>query len=91
LPANREQIAAELRGMILRWVKAGRPLNTTVRHPFSEWAKVIGGILDANGFTDFLANYGVRKSKDDPLRKRFLGKQLDHRAAAKCLPKDSQC
>ena len=32
------------------------------------WAKTVGGILKANGFTDFLANYGQRKTSDDPLR-----------------------
>ena len=69
LPANKEQIGAEFRGMIVRWAKAGCPLDTDVRHPFSEWAKVVGGILMVNGFTDFLANYGVRKSVDDPVRK----------------------
>jgi hypothetical protein len=69
LPANKARIGAELRGMIVRWVKAGCPLDTNVRHPFSEWAKVVGGILAVNGFEDFLANYGVRKSVDDPVRK----------------------
>jgi hypothetical protein len=32
----------------------------------------VGGILKANGFTDFLANYGNRKTADDPVR-RGLG------------------
>ena len=72
LPANREKIAAELRGMIERWKEAGQPLDEDVRHPFGPWAKVIGGILRVNGFTDFLANYGNRKTADDPLR-RGLG------------------
>ena len=69
LPENREQIAAELRGMIDRWKAAGKPLDETVRHPFSLWAKTIGGILTVNGFTDFLANYRVRTTADDPLRR----------------------
>ena len=69
LPANKEQISAELRGMVVRWVKAGCPLDTNVRHPFSEWAKVVGGILMVNGFKDFLGNYGARKAVDDPVRK----------------------
>ena len=72
LPANREQIAAELRGMIERWRRAGGPLDERVRHPFKAWARTVGGILSANGFTDFLANYGTRKAADDPLR-RGLG------------------
>ena len=72
LPANREQIAAELRGMVERWKAAGMPLDEGVKHPFGPWAKVVGGILQANQFSDFLANYGVRKMADDPVR-RGLG------------------
>jgi hypothetical protein len=68
LPANRARIAAELRGMVERWKAAGKPLDEDVRHPFSQWAKVIGGILKVNGFTDFLANYSMRKTSDDPIR-----------------------
>jgi hypothetical protein len=68
LPANKEKIAAELRGMVARWKKAGQPLDEDVRHPFGPWAKVVGGILKANGFKDFLANHGKRKTTDDPLR-----------------------
>jgi hypothetical protein len=77
LPANRGKIAAELRGMIERWKKAGQPLDESVRHPFGPWAKVVGGILKANGFTDFLANYGSRKTADDPVRRALgvLGEQ----------------
>lgn len=69
LPAKKERIAAELRGMVERWKAAGRPLDLEVRHPFSVWAKTIGGILRVNGFRSFLGNYGVRKTVDDPLRK----------------------
>lgn len=72
LPANREKIAAELRGMVERWKAAGQPLDEEVRHPFGPWFKVIGGILQVNGFTDFLSNYGNRKTADDPIR-RGLG------------------
>ena len=68
LPANKERIAAELRGMVERWKAAGQPLDEDVRHPFSVWAKRVGGILRVNGFQDFLGNYGVRKTVDDPLR-----------------------
>lgn len=68
LPKHREAIAAELRGMIERWKKKGQPLDDKVRHPFSPWAKTIGGILAVSGFKDFLGNYGTRKVADDPLR-----------------------
>lgn len=68
LPANRERIEAELRGMIEKWKSTGMPLDTSVKHPFSEWAKVVGGILEENGFMDFLGNYGVRKTVEEPVR-----------------------
>ena len=69
LPQYRGEIAAEIHGMVKRWRDAGRPLDTSVRHPFSEWAATIGGILTVNGFSNFLDNYGSRKVADDPTRK----------------------
>lgn len=69
LPDNQEKIAAELRGMVERWKMAGQPLDENAHHPFGPWAKTIGGILMVNGFTDFLANYGTRKTADDPIRR----------------------
>jgi hypothetical protein len=69
LPANREWIAAELRRLVERRKAACQPLDHDVRHPFSVWARTIGGILWLNGFGDFLGYYGVRKTVDDPLRK----------------------
>jgi hypothetical protein len=68
LPKFGRQIEAEFRGMIERWKAAGSPLDNSVRHPMSNWAKTIGGILMVNGFKDFLANYGSRKSSGDPIR-----------------------
>jgi hypothetical protein len=72
LPANRDRIQAELRGMIERWKVEGKPLDDQVKHPFGPWAQRVGGILMVNGFTKFLANYGMRKTADDPVR-RGLG------------------
>ena len=72
LPANKHRIAAELRGMVDRWKKAGKPLDETVRHPLTPWAKTVGGILQVNGFTDFLANYHHRKTANDPLREGLV-------------------
>ena len=68
LPQNRQAIAGELRGMIERWKAAGMPLDKSVRHPFTNWAQVIGGILKVNGFNGFLSNYGTRRVADDPRR-----------------------
>ncbi len=68
LPAHQTQIEAELWGMIERWVKAGKPLDQSVRHPMGPWAATIGGILQVNGFTDFLANYSATRASADPIR-----------------------
>jgi hypothetical protein len=68
LPQNQELIAGEIRGMIERWKSEGMPLDRRVKHPFTNWAQVIGGILKVNGFDGFLANYGTRRVADDPLR-----------------------
>jgi hypothetical protein len=69
LPKNRHRIEAELRGMIERWRLAGCPLDETVKHSMTPWAKTVGGILKHNGFTDFLGNQQTRKAVDDPLRR----------------------
>jgi hypothetical protein len=78
LPKNRSNIAAELRGMIQRWKKEGMPLDHSARHPFSEWASTIGGMLKVNGIEGFLGNYASRRVADDPLRAaiRRLGSQF---------------
>lgn len=68
LPAHREQIEAELRGMIERWKARGKPRDAGARHPFTAWARTVGGILLANGIRDFLGNYSLRRTVDDPVR-----------------------
>ena len=68
LPANRDQIECELWGMIDRWVRAGQPLDESVRHPMGPWAQTVGGILMVNGFKNFLSNYTATRSAADPIR-----------------------
>jgi hypothetical protein len=68
LPANMQKLQAELWYMIDRWLKEGKPLDDKVKHPYSPWAKTIGGILCVNGFSDFLANYESTKIAADPIR-----------------------
>ena len=70
LPQNQERIAAELRGMIERWKACGQPLDDTAQHPMTPWARTVGGIVRANGFTDFLANYKTRVTPDLAFRGR---------------------
>ncbi len=68
LPQHQKQIELELVGLVTRWRQAGQPRDTTVTHPFSEWAQTIGGILQVAGQKGFLTNYGLRKTLDDPVR-----------------------
>ncbi len=68
LPAHQGQIEAELWGMIDRWFKEGKPLDASIHHPMGPWAATIGGILQVNGFKDFLANYSATRSAADPIR-----------------------
>jgi hypothetical protein len=69
LPAQCERIDAELLGLVERWKAEGRPLDTSVRHPFGAWAATVGGILMVGGFDQFLANYASRTTADDPVRR----------------------
>lgn len=68
LPKYRDQIEAELRGMIERWKKAARPLDSQVKHSMTNWAATLGGILRVNGFNNFLGNSSERRSMDDPVQ-----------------------
>jgi hypothetical protein len=68
LPSNQERIEAELRGMIERWIRCGRPLDDEVKHPMTPWAQAVGGILKVSGFGGFLRNYAARLTLDDPVR-----------------------
>jgi hypothetical protein len=66
LPDHREQIQAEVYGIVQRWIEKGRPLAKGVKHPFSIWAEHVGGMLEVSGYHDFLGNYTLRKATDDP-------------------------
>jgi hypothetical protein len=68
LPGHRRQIVAERWGMIDRWVKEGKPLADIEFEIKGPCAKEIGGILQVNGFTDFLANFGATRAVADPIR-----------------------
>ena len=52
---HRQQILGELAGLVIRWNQQGRPLGRQ-QHRQHQWAEIVGGILDANGFPEFLAN-----------------------------------
>ena len=52
---HRDELLAELAGMVVRWTEAGRPRGRQ-SHRCTRWAEVVGGILEANGLPEFLAN-----------------------------------
>jgi hypothetical protein len=52
---HREQIIAELLGMVDRWLVAGRPMGSDPSR-FAVWSQIVGGILACNGEPDFLGN-----------------------------------
>ncbi len=68
LPAHRKKIESELCGMIENWKDAGYPLDETVKHPMTEWARTVGGIVKANGFGSFLGNWSLQRSVNDAVR-----------------------
>ena len=84
LPRYREEIAAEVHGIIERWRAVGMPLDDSRYHPCTEWAHVIGGILMVHGVEGFLDNYADRRVVADPVRNGIavLGSHL----LDKCLP-----
>jgi len=68
LVEHRDEIEAELCGLIENWKDQGCPLDESVRHPMKSWAQTIGGILKANGFQDFLANWDLQMNVNDATR-----------------------
>jgi hypothetical protein len=53
---HRVELLGELAGLVVRWAQAGRPEGQR-SHRLHRWARLIGGILAANGFAGFLDNY----------------------------------
>lgn len=72
---HRFEIVAELLGMVDRWIKSGCPLNRNIRTRFEAkgWGATIGGILDANGEPDFMANTDEAAEELDQDRQEFAG------------------
>ena len=80
LDKHREQLDAELRGMIEKWKKAGRPLlpDAPEGHRMVDCTRTLGGILQVNAYKDFLGNYRSVRAAYDP-----IGQSLGILAAAK--------
>lgn len=52
---HRGEILGELIAMVYRWTQLGRNAGSR-RHRLTTWVETIGGILEANGLPEFLAN-----------------------------------
>jgi len=61
-----QELVAEVAGLVVVWLEAGRPQDGTARHSTSDgWAGTIDAILRANGHTGFLSNYDSSMSTYD--------------------------
>ncbi len=52
---NRIGLLGEVAGMVRRWIDRGRP-EARANHRFRFWSQTVGGILEVNGISGFLAN-----------------------------------
>ncbi|QVL31726.1 hypothetical protein KIH39_23250 [Telmatocola sphagniphila] len=68
---HRSEIISELMGMVIHWVQQGRPTGNG-RHRFRVWGQVISGIMEANGFHEFLANISEASEEFDSDRTHLM-------------------
>lgn len=67
---HRAQLVWAAHVIIKWWIQAGRPKSSHGRclGSFEAWSRVIGGILECAGYTNFLANHREFQSKSDTER-----------------------
>lgn len=63
---RRGQILGCLLGMVRRWEDQGRPAGDQRLGGFEEWARIVGGVMKANGFTAWLTNMREWQRQADP-------------------------
>ena len=69
---HRIELLGELIGMVERWKATGRPMaKTHSRFNKRGWGNIVGGILDACGEPDFLANADEVATLLDETRREF--------------------
>lgn len=69
---HRLELLGELIGMVERWKAAGMPMaNSYSRFNKRGWASIVGGVLEANGEPDFLANAAEAATQLDETRREF--------------------
>lgn len=70
--SHRLELLSELTGMVERWRASGMPMaNAHSRFNKKGWGSIVGGILEANGEPDFLANADEAASQLDDTRREF--------------------
>ena len=69
---HRKQFFGELMGMIIRWRDAGANPDKSVNHRESSWTQIIGGVLKANGYKDFLGNVAETRANQDLTLKELV-------------------
>lgn len=62
----RRHALACLIGMVLNWIKAGRPQSNLPLGGFEQWAHTVGGILNLHGFTAWRTNERDWRRTADP-------------------------
>ena len=79
---NRLEIVAELAGMVVAWVTAGRPdCERPARHSTGQaWAGTMDAILRLSGFDGFLTNFDESEHAFDPQYQLMLDICAEHRA-----------
>ncbi len=69
---HRMELLGELLGMVERWKEQGKRMaNTQSRFNKRNWGNIVGGILDAAGEPDFLANAEEAAAQLDEVRRDF--------------------
>lgn len=63
---RRSAILATLAAMFAAWRSAGEPACPVKMGGFSEWARIVGGVMYHAGFTNFMGNYAQWIEKTDP-------------------------
>jgi len=54
--AHRAELIHAILTLVQNWVSKGKPLGKTILGSFENWAAITGGIIEVNGFPNFLGN-----------------------------------
>jgi hypothetical protein len=68
----RSEILGELLGMVFRWIDAEMPMaDVNTRFNKRNWGNIVGGILAANGYKNFMTNAEETAEQFDETRRGF--------------------